>query len=184
MSKTVYQLEFTIKYNFRHVYLIYCNFIFGGKIRFFMSDVEWRWQVGKSFFFKNQSLFFESLVSSIYLSIRGLRFCSIPKGGLHLMGLFHFSATISFDFLSRMSARICSRFAASLFPHNFQHFWMANSRFTLALFEYMMVNFFVKLQRKNEKITINYLISLVLKFIENQKSVLPTHCSYLKNELK
>ena len=65
------------------------------------------------------------------------------------MGLFHFSATISFDFLSRMSARICSRFAASLFPHNFQHFWMANSRFTLALFEYMMVNFFVKLQRKN-----------------------------------
>ena len=65
------------------------------------------------------------------------------------MGLFHFSATISFDFLSRMSARICSRFAASLFPHNFQHFWMANSRFTLALFEYIMVNFFVKLQRKN-----------------------------------
>ena len=61
MSERVYQLEFTIKYNFRHVYLICCNFIFGGKIRFFMSDVEWRWQVGKSFFFKNQSLFFESL---------------------------------------------------------------------------------------------------------------------------
>ena len=62
MSERVYQLEFTIKYNFKHVYLICCNFIFGGKIRFFMSDVEWRWQVGKSFFFKNQSLFFESLV--------------------------------------------------------------------------------------------------------------------------
>ena len=52
MSERVYQLDFTIKYNFKHVYLICCNFIFGGKIRFFMSDVEWRWQVGKSFFFQ------------------------------------------------------------------------------------------------------------------------------------
>ena len=70
MSERVYQLEFTIKYNFRHVYLICCNFIFGGKIRFFMSDVEWRWQVGKSFFFKNQSLFFESLAKLKLLKIK------------------------------------------------------------------------------------------------------------------
>ena len=73
MSERVYQLEFTIKYNFRHVYLICCNFIFGGKIRFFMSDVEWRWQVGKSFFFKNQSLFFESLVGC-FVSLLGMHF--------------------------------------------------------------------------------------------------------------
>ena len=65
MSERVYQLEFTIKYNFRHVYLICCNFIFGGKIRFFMSDVEWRWQVGKSFFSKINLCF-----SSLYKNDR------------------------------------------------------------------------------------------------------------------
>ena len=52
MSERVYQLEFTIKYNIWHVYLIGWNFIFGGKIRFSMSNMEWRWLEGKSFFSK------------------------------------------------------------------------------------------------------------------------------------
>ena len=49
-SERVYQLEFTIKYNIRHVYLIGCNFNFGGKVRFFMFNVEWRKFEGKRFF--------------------------------------------------------------------------------------------------------------------------------------
>ena len=65
MSERVYQLEFTIKYNIRHVYLIGCNFIFGGKIRLFMSDMEWRWVEGKSFSYKSYSLFLQTLINSI-----------------------------------------------------------------------------------------------------------------------
>ena len=61
MSERVYQLEFTVKYNIRHGYLICCNFIFGGKIRFFMFNVEWRRLEGKSFYLKIVSLFLQTL---------------------------------------------------------------------------------------------------------------------------
>ena len=61
MLERVYQLEFAIKYNIRHVYLIGCNFIFGGKIRFSMFNVEWRWLEGKSFYWKTVSLFLQTL---------------------------------------------------------------------------------------------------------------------------
>ena len=65
MSDRSYQLDFTIKYNIKYVYLIDGNLIFGGKFRFFMSDVEWRRYEGKSFSLKKQSLFLESLVEMI-----------------------------------------------------------------------------------------------------------------------
>ena len=38
-----------------------CNKDFGGKIRFFMSNVEWRWLVGKSFYERIFSLFLQTL---------------------------------------------------------------------------------------------------------------------------
>ena len=65
MSDRSYQLDFTIKFNIKHVYLIDCNLIFGGKFRFFMSDVEWRRYEGKSFSLKKQSLFLESLINTL-----------------------------------------------------------------------------------------------------------------------
>ena len=40
-----------------------CNQCFGGKIRFLMSDVEWRRYEGKRFFLKSYSLFLQTLVT-------------------------------------------------------------------------------------------------------------------------